>query len=102
VVIVDHDGVGPDRLLGRWSVHATCAEIERGGVQRALHLATLDPPVSEGGVLVRARVVDGEDLPVLCVEHSDRWLGLDAEGLPRGSAERGRFGYFSTLVRITQ
>jgi hypothetical protein len=52
-------------------------------VQRALDLAALEPPVSQRSVLVRAGVVDGEDLTVLGVEDGDRRVRVNAKRLTR-------------------
>ena len=75
------DLVGADRQLGRRRVDRAGAQVEAGGVQRAFDLAALQPAVGERGVLVGAGVVDGEDLAVLGVEHRDRRVGVEPQGL---------------------
>src|SRR4051812_35019886 len=72
LVAADLHLVGPHGL-GRWKAHGPAvAQAEAGGVQRALHLTSLDPAVRERGVLVRARVVEGVVGAVVVPEERDR------------------------------
>src|SRR4051812_13725297 len=66
--------MGTDRLLRRGRIHLPGPQVEPGGVQRTLDLGALEPPVGQRGVLMRAGVVDGEDLAVLGVEDGHRWI----------------------------
>ncbi|HEY4332883.1 MAG TPA: SDR family NAD(P)-dependent oxidoreductase [Ilumatobacteraceae bacterium] len=65
------------------------AQIESGGVQRALDLAPLEPAVGQRGVLMRAGVVDREHLAGIGVEDRHGWVDRPSVRLaPRDGAER--------------
>src|SRR3954468_10558238 len=69
------------RLARRRDVGDSGAQVEARGMQRAFDMAVLDPAVGERGLLVRAGVVEREELALLGVEDSDRRIGVQADRL---------------------
>jgi hypothetical protein len=57
-------------------------------VQRALHLAPLEPTIGKRCILMSARVVDREDFTVVSVEHRDGRVTVDPARLAAGKGSQ--------------
>ena len=71
VAVDDLHSVGAYRHSGRRCIQGSRAEAEPGGVKGALNPAVLYIAASQRGILVRKRVIDGEELTVLSVENGE-------------------------------